>query len=67
MNETRLQPGASGGLDEKADDTTKQVRALHGHPIGKPLPHFKPVAVEFIRWHREPSLGGVSRRPALPL
>jgi putative restriction endonuclease len=50
-----------------ADETTSDLRALHGKPIGAPLPGFQPVALEFIRWHREPEHGGVFRTPALPL
>ena len=50
-----------------ADETTKELRNLHGNPIGAPLPGFAVVAVEFIRWHREPQHGGVFRAPALPL
>jgi putative restriction endonuclease len=50
-----------------SDETTELLHSLHGHPIGKPLPHFAQVEVNYIRWHREPKLGGIFRAPALPL
>lgn len=44
-----------------------RLRAQHGQPLRSPLPGEPPVAPEFIRWHRDPKLGGVFREPSLPL
>ncbi len=41
------------------------LRSLHGKKLADPLPGHEPVQPEFIRWHREPRLGGVFRSPAL--
>ena len=48
------------------DEAVRMVRDLHGQKIRQPLPGSDPVSVEYIRWHREPELGGVFRQPALP-
>lgn len=50
-----------------SDDTTGRLRAVHGKTIHAPLDGNRPVAEEYIRWHREPDLGGVFRMPPLPL
>lgn len=42
-----------------------RLQALHGKPIRKPQPGEPEVSLEYIRWHREPSQGGVFRGPAL--
>ncbi|MCP4006643.1 MAG: hypothetical protein GY725_20890 [bacterium] len=49
------------------DETTDRIRAHHGQPIRSPLVGESELASEFIRWHREPDLGGVFRSPSLPL
>ena len=46
-------------------DAMDRLRSLHGQPIRSPLPGQPPVATEYIRWHREPELGGVFRGPSL--
>ena len=48
-----------------SDGAITELRSLHGRPLRAPAPGFPPLAVEFIRWHREPRLGGVFRAPAL--
>ena len=48
-----------------SDEAVSRLRALHGRPLRVPLPGQEPVRREFIRWHREPGLGGVFRTPAL--
>lgn len=48
-----------------SDEALAKIRALHGRPIREPLPGESRVDVAFIRWHREPGLGGVFRAPAL--
>lgn len=50
-----------------ADETTAQLRKLHGTKIRPPLLGSPPVSVDFIRWHREPTRGGVFRQPAFSL
>jgi putative restriction endonuclease len=45
----------------------QRLRERHGAPLRSPLPGEPLVASEFIRWHREPNLGGIFRQPALPL
>lgn len=47
------------------DSATGMLRPLHGTRLRDPLSGCVPVAVQFIRWHREPDLGGVFRHPAL--
>ena len=49
------------------DATVARIRERHGKSLGAPLAGESPVDVDFIRWHREPALGGVFREPALPL
>ena len=49
------------------ETTVARVREHHGTPLRDPLPGLAPLEPEFIQWHREPDLGGVFRRPALPL
>ena len=38
---------------------------LNGTRLRDPLPGFDPVEAKYIRWHREPGLGGVFKTPAL--
>jgi len=45
----------------------ERIRALHGKPIRSPMPGQPQPNIEYIRWHRDPKLGGVFRGPALPL
>lgn len=45
----------------------QRLRARHGQPLLEPLPGQPRIDLEFIRWHREPALGGVFREPALGL
>jgi len=45
----------------------ERLRARHGQPLLEPLPGQPRIEIEYIRWHREPKLGGVFREPALPL
>jgi putative restriction endonuclease len=49
-----------------ADETTQHLRSLHGKRLNPPLKGFDPLGPAYIRWHREPTLGGVFRGPALP-
>jgi putative restriction endonuclease len=49
------------------DDTIDRICGLHGKPIRSPFAGSPPVSIEYIRWHREPELGGVFKHPALPL
>jgi putative restriction endonuclease len=49
------------------DTAVEKVRSLHGKPIRGPLPGEPSISIEYIKWHREPDLGGVFRPPALPL
>jgi putative restriction endonuclease len=44
-----------------------EIRKFHGHPLAAPLPGEPAVSAEYIRWHRDPDLGGVFREPALDL
>ena len=46
--------------------TVGELRAFHGQSIRAPLSANDEIALEFIRWHRKPELGGVFRHPALP-
>ncbi|MGR3276927.1 phosphorothioated DNA-binding restriction endonuclease [Acaryochloris marina NIES-2412] len=48
-----------------SDSAVEKVRSLHGRAIRDPLQGEPKIEVEFIRWHREPDLGGVFRSPAL--
>ncbi len=48
-----------------SDAALEVLRPLHGRPLREPVPGSVPVAVEFIRWHREPDLGGVFRWPPI--
>lgn len=41
-----------------------RIRRLHGRPVREPIDG-PPIAVEFIRWHREANLGGVFRGPEI--
>ena len=50
-----------------SDEAISRIRGRHGHPLQTPLPGEPKVNVDFIRWHREPDLGGVFREPGLPL
>jgi putative restriction endonuclease len=49
------------------DAAIHRLRDHHGKPLREPVSGDPPVAVEFIRWHREPDLGGVFRHPPLAL
>ncbi len=49
------------------DETVERVRNLHGQPLRSPQLGEPLIAIEFIRWHRGPSRGGVFREPAIPL
>jgi putative restriction endonuclease len=49
------------------DETVTRIRSFHGKAIRPPLPGEAQISVKYIRWHREPNLGGVFRPPALPL
>jgi putative restriction endonuclease len=48
-----------------SDETIKSLRALHGKPMSAPVMAQDSVDSSYIRWHREPGLGGVFRTPAL--
>ena len=47
------------------EDAILRLRSLHGERLPVPLPGCSPVSINAIRWHREPSLGGVFREVAL--
>ena len=47
--------------------TVERLRGLHGRKLARPLAGEPEIAVEYIRWQRDASLGGVFRHPALPL
>lgn len=49
------------------DAAVDRMRSRHGQSLRSPLPGESLVSTEYIRWHREPELGGVFRHPALPL
>ncbi len=44
-----------------------RLRDYHGKPLSKPISGESLLSEEYIRWHREPELGGVFRTPALEL
>lgn len=48
-----------------SDSAITELRAMHGRPLRAPVPGTPPIALDFIRWHREQSLGGVFRGPAI--
>ena len=48
-----------------SDSAVERLREHHGRPLRDPLPGEMGVSKDYIRWHREPDLGGVFRRPAL--
>ena len=50
-----------------SDEAVEMLRARHGQPIRRPLTGHPSPRPEFVRWHREASLGGVFRTPALSL
>jgi putative restriction endonuclease len=50
-----------------SEEALERIRARHGQPLRAPLPGQPPIDLASIRWHREPTLGGVFRAPALPL
>ena len=50
-----------------SDAAIDRLRRLHGNHIRSPLDAAHAVATEYIRWHREPTLGGIFRQPALPI
>ena len=49
------------------DPAIKRIRSRHGQPLADPIQGEPQVDVEFIRWHRESTLGGVFRQPAIPV
>lgn len=49
------------------DEALRRLRRHHGKPINTPLSSRDLPHLDFIRWHREPKLGGVFRQPALDL
>lgn len=48
-----------------SDVALEMLRPLHKQPLRPPVRADQAVDAEFIRWHREPELGGVFRVPAL--
>ncbi len=48
-----------------SEDFVERMRSLHGRPIRSPLVGEPPIREDYIRWHREPKLGGVFRHPPL--
>ena len=48
-----------------SDEAISMLRPLQGKPIRAPKSEVDALRVDFIRWHREPSLGGVFRWPAI--
>jgi putative restriction endonuclease len=48
-----------------SDAATSLLLPLHGRRIRDPIQGHEPVDVSFIRWHREPDLGGIFRGPPL--
>jgi putative restriction endonuclease len=44
-----------------------RLRDYHGKTLHQPIQGEPWVAVEYIRWHRDPNLGGVFRLPAIDL
>lgn len=48
-----------------SDTAVARLRDLHGQPLRQPIPGELKVSVDYIRWHREPELGGVFRGPSL--
>jgi putative restriction endonuclease len=44
-----------------------RLREQHGKPIQAPISGEPSIGLEYIRWHREPELGGVFRGPGLGL
>ncbi len=50
-----------------SDPTIERIRGQHGKMLRLPLSDKQQVSPKFIKWHREPNLGGVFRQPSLPL
>jgi putative restriction endonuclease len=50
-----------------SEQAVARLREQHGKPLREPIGGEPPVAREYIRWHRDPSLGGVFRGPAMSL
>ncbi|MBL8859551.1 MAG: HNH endonuclease [Planctomycetes bacterium] len=50
-----------------SDAAIEILRPHHGKQLRDPLPGCEPVGVDYIRWHREPELGGIFRWPPLAL
>ena len=48
-----------------SDEAIAMLRPLQGKPIRAPKSARDALRVDFIRWHREPKLGGVFRWPAI--
>ena len=48
-------------------EAVQRLRDRHGQPISMPLNQKDVPSAEFIKWHREPTAGGVFRMPALEL
>jgi putative restriction endonuclease len=49
------------------DETIARIRGLHGQSLRSPIEGAPQPSIEFIRWHRDPELGGVFKLPALPI
>lgn len=50
-----------------SETAVARLRENHGRKLSDPIQGESSVSVEFIRWHREPQLGGVFRYPAISL
>lgn len=48
-----------------SDEAITMLRPLQGKPIRAPKSDVDALRIDFIRWHREPRLGGVFRWPAI--
>jgi putative restriction endonuclease len=48
-----------------SDVALDMLRPLHKRPLRQPVRSSDQVDIGFIRWHREPGLGGVFREPAM--
>ena len=48
-------------------EVLERLRSCHGKPLRRPLDRKDLASAEFIRWHREPKLGGVFKMPPLAL
>jgi putative restriction endonuclease len=50
-----------------SDSAVDRIRSRHGERLREPLRGELPLAVDYIRWHREAEFGGVFRGPGLGL